>query len=65
MEAALTDISGMLIVCFQLSVVWLSSLQGIRSCGGRHMHGLGSRLGLRGLFVYRFLLLCFDEMQND
>ena len=50
-EAALTGISGML-VCFLLSVVWLSSLRGIRSCGGRH--GLGSRLGLLGLFVFRF-----------
>ena len=53
MEAALTGISGMLFVCFLLSVVWLSSLRGIRSCGGRH--GLGSRLGLLGLFVFRFL----------
>ena len=60
MEAALTGISGMLFVCFMLSVVWLSSLRGIRSCGGRH--GLGSRLGLLGLFVFtcRFLLLGFD-----
>ena len=58
MEAALTGISGMLFVCFLLSVVWLSSLRGIRSCGGRH--GLGSRLGLLGLFVFRFLLLGFD-----
>ena len=31
------------------------SLRGIRGCGGRH--GLGSRLGLLGLFVFRFLLL--------
>ena len=52
MEAALTGISGMLFVCFLLSVVWVSSLRGIRSCGGRH--GLGSRLGLLGLFVFRF-----------
>ena len=29
-----------------------------RSCGGRH--SLGSRLGLLGLFVFRFLLLGFD-----
>ena len=57
MEAALTGISGMF-VCFLLSVVWLSSLRGIRSCGGRH--GLGSRLGLLGLFVFKFLLLGFD-----
>ena len=55
MGAALTGISGMLFVCFLLSVVWLSSLRGIRSCGGRH--GLDSRLGLLGLFVYSFLLL--------
>ena len=58
MEAALTGISGMLFVCFLLSVVWLSSLRGIRSCGGRH--GLGSRLGLLWLLVFRFLLLVFD-----
>ena len=59
MEAALTGISGVLFVCFLLSVVWLSSLRGIRSRGGRH--GLGSRLGL-GLFVFRVLLLGFDLM---
>ena len=58
MESALTGISGMLFVCFLLSVLWLCSLRGIRSCGGRH--GLGSRLGLLGLFVFRFLLLGFD-----
>ena len=56
MEAALTGISGMLFVGFLLSVVWLSSLRGVRSCGGRH--GLGSRSqGLFGLFVFRFLLV--------
>ena len=55
MEAALTGISGILFVCFLLSVVWLSSLRGIRSCGSRH--GLGSRLGLLGLFVFRFSIL--------
>ena len=54
MEAALTGISGMLFVYFLLSVLWLSSLRGVRSCGDRH--GLGSRLGLLGLFVTRF---CF------
>ena len=43
---------------FLLSVVRLSSLRGIRSCGGRH--GLGSLLGLLGLFVFRFLLLGLD-----
>ena len=52
---ALTGISGMLFVCFLLSVVWLSSLRDIRSRGGRH--GLDSRLGLLELFVFRFLLL--------
>ena len=61
MEAALTGNSGMLFVCF-CSVVWLSSLRGIRSYGGRH--GLGSRLGVLGLFVLRFLLLGFDQMQK-
>ena len=62
MEAALTGISGVLFVCFLLSVVWLSSLRGIRSRGGRH--GLGSRLGLLWLFVFRVLLLGFDLMQK-
>ena len=56
LEAALT--SGMLSVCFLLSVVWLSSLRDIRSCGGRHR--AGARLVLLGLFVFRFLLLGFD-----
>ena len=52
MEAALTGTSGMLLVCFLLSVVWLYGLRGVRSCGG-----LGSRLGLLGgLFVLSFLL---------
>ena len=58
MQAALTGISGMLFVSFLLSVAWLPSLRGIRSCGGRC--GLRSRLGLLGLFVFRFLLLGFD-----
>ena len=62
MEAALTGISGMLFVCFLFSVVWLSSLRGIRSCGGSH--GLGSRLGLLGLFVFRFLLALI-KCKND
>ena len=48
MEAVLTGISGILLVNFLLSVLWLSSLRGVRSCG-RH-RGLGSRLGLLGLF---------------
>ena len=43
---------------FLLSVLRLSSLWGVRSSGGHH--GLGSRLGLVGLFVFRFLLLGFD-----
>ena len=34
---------------FLLSVFWLSSLRGVRSCGS--LHGLGCRLGLPGLFV--------------
>ena len=35
-----------------LSVVWLSSLPDVRSCGDRHGHG--SRLGPPGLFVSIF-----------
>ena len=58
MEAALTAINGMMFVCFLLSVVWLSSLRGIRSCVGHH--ALGSRLGLLGLLVFSFLPLGFD-----
>ena len=42
---------------FLLSVVWLSSVQGIGSCGGRH--SLGSRLGPRGLFVFGFFAFRF------
>ena len=34
MEASLTGLSGMLFVCFLLSVLWLSSLRGVRGCGG-------------------------------
>ena len=56
-EASLTGIGDMLFVYFLLSVLWLSSLGGVRSCGGRH--GLGSRLGLLGLFVFRFSFLGF------
>ena len=59
MGAALTRISGMSFVYFLVSVLWLSSLRGIRSCGGRH--GLGSRLGLLGLFVFSFLFLDFVQ----
>ena len=59
MEAALTGISGMLSVCFLLSVVWLPSLRGVRNCGGRH--GLDSRVGLLGLFVFRFLFSGFVQ----
>ena len=55
MEAVLTGISGMLFVYFPLSVLWLSILRGVRCCGGHH--GLGSRLGLPGLFVFSLLLL--------
>ena len=54
MEAALAGTRGVLVVCFLLSAVWLSSLPGVRRCGGRH--GPGSRLGLLGLFV---LGVCF------
>ena len=36
----------------------LSSPRGVRSYGGRH--GLGSLLGLLGLFVFSILLLDFD-----
>ena len=57
MEAALTGISGMLFVNFLLSVLWLSSLRGVRSCGGRH--GLVSRLGPLWLFVFFFFLSRF------
>ena len=39
------------------ALILLSSLRGIRSCGGHH--GLGSRLGLVCL-LFRFLLLGFD-----
>ena len=39
---------------FLLSIPLLSSLRDVRSCGGRH--GLGSRLCLLGLFVFRFLV---------
>ena len=58
MHAALTGISGVLLVYFLLSVLWLSSLRGVHSCCGRH--GLGSRLGLLVLFVFSFLLLGCD-----
>ena len=44
----------MLFAYFLLPVVCLSSLRGVRSCGGRH--GAGSRLGLLELFVVGF---CF------
>ena len=57
MEAALTGISGILFACFLLSVVWLSSRRG--------RHGLGSRLGLLGLFVFRFLLYVLIKCKND
>ena len=50
MEAALTGISGMLFVCFLLSVVWLStnSLRGIRRGGDRHgLFSLGPAWAVR------------------
>ena len=40
-DAVLTGISGMLFLNFLLSVLWLSCLRGVRSCGGHR--GLGSR----------------------
>ena len=55
MEAALIGYQRQLFVYFLLSVLSLSSLRGVRSCGGRL--GLGSRLDLLGLFVISFLLL--------
>ena len=54
-EAAVIGISSMMFVHFLLSVFCLSSLRGVRSCDGRH--GLGSRLGLPGLFVFNLLFL--------
>ena len=60
MEAALTGISGMLFVCFLLSVVWMSSLRGIRSCGGRHYVSVLAWACLGCSFLGLFLLLGFD-----
>ena len=62
MDAALTGVNGMLLVYCRLSVLWLSvlwlsTLRGVRSC--RCCDGLGCRLGLLGLFVFRLLLLGF------
>ena len=37
MEAVYTGITGMLFVYVLLSVLSLSSLRGVRSCGGHHM----------------------------
>ena len=56
--SCMTGISGMLFVNFCSLSSGLSSLRGVRSCGGHR--GLGSRLGLLELFVFRFLLLGFD-----
>ena len=57
MEAALTGICDVLFVCFLRSAVWLSSLPGVRSCGGRHGPGSGSGLCCSfQFFVFRFLL---------
>ena len=50
-----SGISAMLFVCFVLSVLWLSSLRGVRSCCGHHE--FGSRSGLLGLFVFSFCLV--------
>ena len=52
MEIAFTGVRGVLPVCFLLSDVWLSSLPGVGSCGGRHSPG--SRSGLLVLFVSGF-----------
>jgi len=49
---AFTGVRGVLPVCFLLSDVWLSSLPGVGSCGGRHSPG--SRSGLLVLFVSGF-----------
>ena len=57
MEAVLTGISGMLFVNILLSVLWLSTPRGVRSCGCRR--GLGSRLGLLGLFAFSFFAFRF------
>ena len=52
------------VVCLMLSVVWLSSLPGIRSCVVRH--GLGSRLGQLGLFAFcSFSLSGFDSFNQN
>ena len=57
MEGALTAISGILFVYSLLSVLWLSRLRGVRSCGG--LRGLGSCLGLTRLLVFSILLSAF------
>ena len=60
----LTGISSMLFVLFLLSVLWLSSLRGVRSCGGRL--GLGFRLRLLRLFVCRpFIMQDFLGSKMD
>ena len=41
----------MLIVCFLLSVVWLSGLRSVPNCRGRH--DFGSRSGQLGLLVFK------------
>ena len=53
MEARLAAMRGMLFVYFLLSVLLLCILLGFRSFGGRH--GLGSLLGLLGLFAFIFV----------
>ena len=54
MEAVLTGISGMLALNFLLSVLWLSCLRGVRSCGGHR--SLGSRFWACFRLAVRF---CF------
>ena len=57
-EPALTGISVMF-VYYLLAVFWLSSVRGVRGCGGRH--DLGFRVGMLGLFGFTFLLLRFVQ----
>ena len=46
-------------VYYLLAVFWLSSVRGVRGCGGRH--DLGFRVGMLGLFGFTFLLLRFVQ----
>ena len=63
MEAALTVISGMFLMYFLLSVLCLSGLRGVCSCGGRH--GLRSRLDLLWLLVFRFCLIQMELNKSE